>query len=582
MPSGRRPVAYHLRVIRGKNQLIIPPSFSERVLEALALFVSPAGARVRVASNSVDIDTVQRTIDGRRSGRSKSPLVIVELLTDNPSTRDVAYIAAQIQVSLSRHPGWPKQLLFVLERPDLLNAELFGALAETAAEIVVVIRRTSGVLYALENRSFISRPVPASEDWSRAVVPSVKGAEPEAAVGPADLDILFDHFLVTVNGTRCHSNVVPRLRRLSADGLHLEKVRHVCESVMGNRSFAIASTGSFASEIGRIALTIVEGDTSRVVEGAQAPKRRGSQLLVLVDTLSDHRGIEAAVDAFQGRGWSVHLGALCATAGRPAVDVPEVVLCELPAIAASYLEQDCPYCLQGVPVTPSDAGEGEVSPRDYERTPGELEPKVFWDLMRWSDEFTSFGHWRSPYTDNHFSLRIVVAPLFSLFATAIAFRIRARLASCGILPEWVHGIVCTDGAESAELAEAVRELFRLPKEAVLRVPGEYRQESAESGLGPNLSQWLDLTDNQAAQYVAGRNVLILDQAAHHFRTYSALRRVANHLGCTRLAFSVVISRSANQEEIEAVMNDVHFLPLYSWANPSWLRFSCPCGISGRQ
>lgn len=515
-------------------------------------------------------------------GARRDPAVlVVEFVTEPATSRDVASIVAQLRVALDAGLS-VETIAVIVDKRELLRVDRFTMLSDVRTFVAAL--SDPRVFYELQDDAFH-----APSDGVVALWDSVSGPDMEYGHAPpfleADaLDLLFGHFsLGHIEGVGdVHTNVIPHLLRVAASPQAISEVRRGVELLASTQQCDIAVSGVFAEELARIALGVVEGDTERIVgPPGEVPGRKSSGLIIIADLLGRWRGIEGLIDGYRNDGWSnVGVLALCGTTDFVEQELGPTstrILCSLPAIGASFPSAECPYCASGA--TPSPQPGQIISPRDYVWDPTVLEPKEFWDLISWSNRFAEFGHWRSERTDNHFTLRILAGPVFETFGHSIALRMRAALTARGVLPGWVHGLLCTDGEESGSLAESLRQVLSLPPDAILRVPRVLLRESSASGLGERLSTWLADDRNVAARNISGKNILLLDQAAHHFATYSALRRVANHLRCTSLAFLVLVSRATNPEEVAAVLNDLHFAPLYIWSNSAWTRFTCPCGVA---
>jgi hypothetical protein len=134
--------------------------------------------------------------------------------------------------------------------------------------------------------------------------------------------------------------------------------------------------------------------------------------------------------------------------------------------------------------------------------------------------------------------------------------------------------MCTEGEESKTLAEGVAKVVGLSKADVIAIPRKHFASIAGADVSEELKTFLDNT--QRISKLRHRNFVIVDQAAHHFKTLAALRTVCEHLQSKILAFAVILNRVEPAFEVGDYLHDSHYIWLYSWPSPPRLSHECPC------
>ena len=108
----------------------------------------------------------------------------------------------------------------------------------------------------------------------------------------------------------------------------------------------------------------------------------------------------------------------------------------------------------------------------------------------------------------------------------------------------------------------------------MRIPRRLLSSIVGKEVGEELVRFVESEYGKDSLY--RQNVVIIDQAAHHFRTFSSLRNVCEHYGATILAFAVFVDRSPSQISWGDHFYDSHYIPLYSWPCAPRRDYECLC------
>ena len=389
----------------------------------------------------------------------------------------------------------------------------------------------------------------------------------------AEFQLLFDHFELVLHGRTFHIPAVASVRRLVQNDTFINQLRQDIADKFSDSRFDIYPLGIAGGGIEELAVALSGGDHQRVIFSGQRSTHRDRPVLILCDFLSPIYGFPEIIAGLrQKEAKSIGIAGI---AKYLDFDRPEEIPCIYyfeTTYTASVVDKrgnsPCPFCKQGVPFF---SGENFV---DFEKSILHFEPFTFWEFIRQDERFYSAGHWTGGRTVNHYQFRIMTKPCFEQFSYSLAIRFRNILKSESIIPQWVKKIVCTEGEESSTLAKSLAEVFGLSSTDVISIPREYFKSIAGKDLGVELVNHMKRS-LEKEDSLNRRTVLIVDQAAHHFKTLSALRRICEYYDCVVLAFAVFIDR-ADTSLIGEYLYNSHYVSLYSWPSQPRLPDECPC------
>lgn len=97
----------------------------------------------------------------------------------------------------------------------------------------------------------------------------------------------------------------------------------------------------------------------------------------------------------------------------------------------------------------------------------------------------------------------------------------------------------------------------------------------------HMTSWKEIKHFVNKEYpgvkLSRRNVIILDQAVHHYTTFDALTRVCWAFDATVFAFAVFLNRLNPSIDMSERLQGIHFVSLYEWHWPPFKRAAdCPC------
>lgn len=387
---------------------------------------------------------------------------------------------------------------------------------------------------------------------------------PAERIRAEELFLRFGHFSAELPCGPVHTNVLPNVeasrRHEDAWRRLVASTRADVETLAASQEYVLLPIEWAGGELERLALEVCGGVEKIVSPGGALPT--GVEVCVSLSlapiSLETHRRIALH------RGVPRTIAVRCLNIASRRGEVSAVVT--LPPMAQSFFPWNCPYCEQDVP----DEGTG------VEHLMGPLHPKLFWDLVGWDEAHVQFKHWPSPTTPNHFNLKLETLRIFSMFGHSLAERMANTLSSKGLLPSWVDGLISTTGEEADTLVPHLAQRLGIEEGRILKVDTGARVLAERPGVDPDLAKWVASATRNGIT-LGGANLVIVDQAAHHLRTLSGLRKIAEAFHGRPLGFTVFVDRTGfSVEQLESLYHGLHFAPLYSWDCPPWKALECPC------
>lgn len=399
----------------------------------------------------------------------------------------------------------------------------------------------------------------------------------ERKIQTIDLDIiakdfspLFGHFKLKVNGKVYHVPSVASVRRLVRDNKFTNFLFDKIVQLLGSEKFMIHPIGIPLGGVNELSLALVQKDSESAYHYTGKGIKKGFPVVIMCDFLSNIYPIREIVEKYKNDG-VIKIALIGIARYKDFIEVeniPSWYLINTEHI--SHIEDDktCQFCTQNVRVI-----EGENF-RDFERSIVKFDSYTFWEFIRQNKKYYQLGHWASDRTINHYHFRIITKTLFNDHSYDLSLRIRNILMGMNLLPQWIKKIVCTEGEESNILSHGLADVFGLSYDDIIQIPRKYFKSIAGKDIDEKLIYHINKTVGE--QTLRGKNVLIVDQAAHHFKTLSALKRVCEYYGCDIIAFTVVIDRTRTDFSTGEYLYDSHYISLYSWPSPPRLEHQCPC------
>lgn len=384
--------------------------------------------------------------------------------------------------------------------------------------------------------------------------------------------ILFGHFKIRVNGTFFHVPAVASVSKLAKITAFLDQLKADISRKLSNKSFNIYPFGIPYGGINELSLGLADGDANRICSLTTIKERKELPLVILCDFLSSVYPIQNVIQEARTQGIKTIVVAGIASYQDFTKFEGIETISYLDTVYNAFLDGDplCKFCSQGVPLIKGEHFE------DYAREVEQFEPFTFWEFVCQHRNFYSVGHWPSDRTPNHYLFRIMTAPIFSHFSYCVSVRLRNILRSKGILPAFVRKIICTEGEESTALSTNLSEVLGLRREDVIRIPRRFFGSIAGKELGADLQEYIESEYGQ--ETLRRQTVLIVDQAAHHFKTLSSLRSICEYYDCVVLAFLVFVDRTDRAFSLGEYLPDSNYIALYSWPVTPRRSHECPCTV----
>jgi len=388
----------------------------------------------------------------------------------------------------------------------------------------------------------------------------------------ADFQVLFGHFEVEiVDGAAFHLPAIASVKKLARNSTFTKQIKDDASHILSSSNFNIFTHGIPGGGINELALAVAEGDTKKICNPNMVRAYDGGPILILCDFLCQLYPIEATIRDIRVKNKN-HIAVIGIAQYK---NIPELNGVEyLSYIETNYLTSpssdlaNCSFCIQNEPYIQGDHFEF------FAREVKQFDKLTFWEFIKQNTKFYKVGHWISNRTPNHYLFTIEADPIFKRHSYGLAFRMRNIIESNKINSSWIKKIVCTADPELSSLSIAVSEVLGLQQKDVIRIPRKFITSISGKQIVPELKDYIK--DEYGKDILRNRNVLILDQAAHHFKTMSSLRAICEYYDCTVLAFSVFLDRTDTALTLGEYLHDSNYFTLYSWPVPPRRAYECPC------
>lgn len=385
----------------------------------------------------------------------------------------------------------------------------------------------------------------------------------------SDFRILFGHFEVEVDGVKHHVPAVASVKKLSGDRVFIQYLHEEIVRRLGKPDYQVLPIGIPLGGIENLSVSLIEGEINRLLLRDLSNLQRGSDVVLLCDFISPIYSLDRLCAKLRsGSAKDLIIMGIGNYMGVPRVRDVRMQSFVQTNYRVSPPGPGCPFCNQEVPL---------IKGEDYEslsRQAGGFDPFTFWELIKESPDYYRAGHWPSDRTPNHYQFRIMIKPMLKRHCHGLSLRFRHLLESLNILPGWIDKILCIQYEESETLALGLANVVGLSSKDVIAIPRKHLASIAGADVSEEL--WRFITETYGKSKLRHQNVVIVDQAAHHLKTLSALRTVCEHLDSHILAFAVVVDRTDAALVLGDFLHDSHYIYLYSWPSPPRLPYECPC------
>ncbi len=509
------------------------------------------------------------------SSKKAPQALILECLDLQADVREYDRIAEAIALTLeSETPAKPECVLLAvsdtasLAKSVWLKRKLIAA-CESTRTALITMKPGEEASPTVWVRGTLVADKPSRSLPALGVVWQPLPATTELTLGEiqSHVDFLFGHFeVMTPEGTR-HVSHLASVERLAKFDDFIVRIRRDLQQHLQDPDFRLRGYGVNGGAMPSLCLRIVDGERSRILR-SDSEDCQGEAIAVICDFLDEAYPIERDLETLKRK-------------GARRVVVVGVLGGRLPGNhnahgTIHYLDIDrevshpdaCRFDRQGVSLVCAEDFDG------YARELLAFDSFTFWRLVSEEPSFHSVGHWTGDRTPNHYYFRILAKPLFERYSYALAIRLKNLLRAKGILPRWIRKLVCTEGEESTILSTSLADVLGLSARDIITIPRQYFRTITGQNIGSDVVDLLERGYGKDA--LRGKNVLIVDQAAHHFRTFSGLRSVCEHFDCTVLGFAVFIDRTDSQVPLGDYLPHAHYLTLYSWPCSARRDFECVC------
>lgn len=370
---------------------------------------------------------------------------------------------------------------------------------------------------------------------------------------------------VTPNGMLLHVPALVSLARFSSGGTNLTHLQNIFVRELQSDDFVIHYFG--IEDMKNLALAIVNNENSRL---ASIVGVRNRKVAIVCDILWELYGLEdfvqrqmdeGAVDVFT-------VGFVSYAPFRNNTNIRYKCFLDLDFEEYQPNEDSCPFCRH----EDAQAIKGDYLEKFLGKIYG-FETHTFWEIVSNTEGAYTDGHWPSPRTGYHYLHRINTLPILEKHGYCISCRIRNLLAE-HIHNEWIDAILCPAEPEAVRLSELLSRALHLKGNMIVKVHRKYFHKVTKASIPDELNAVL--SQEYGESYLKKWNIIIVDQAAHHFQTVSALSHLCRFRGARILAFAVLIDRLHHRVPVSECLHSSHYISLYKWPWPPFKGDECPC------
>lgn len=392
-----------------------------------------------------------------------------------------------------------------------------------------------------------------------------------------DFNLLFGHFAIKKDSKIYHISSVASVNKLARNENIVEYIYHRIVDLVQYENITIDPIGIPLGGINELAIALTQKENNRICHIDDDSKLKECSIVILCDFLNNVYDIESIIKQHKEDGHDDFL-VIGIARYKDFKDIDGVK--SIHFVDTQYNSYDisgkeeCPFCFQGVPTI-----DGE-NIRDFEKAITNYDSYTFWEFIRQDVNFIELGHWPSNKTINHYHFRINAKPIFLYHGYDLSLRVKNLLLANKILSHWISKIVCTEGEYSGILSAKIAQAIGLKETDIIKIPREYFNNIAGKDIDPLLIEYIN--KNIGTENLNGKNIIIVDQAAHHFGTLVPLKTICEYYKSTILAFIVFVDRTGPEVSKGEYLFDTHYFSLYSWPSPPRTQNQCPCRTEAKQ
>jgi hypothetical protein len=544
------------------------------------------GANLRVNSREISISGADTTAFLKTLNRhlpeeptSQKRILVIELLDIDADVDLYDYLCNDVLQELRHKPtSRPWCIVFMVANPEqFLESVILQRLLAICRDREICLILLSTVdrpdfepkVLSEGHLRLDSLPQSGSQHEDR-----LQRVEAENRLTPAQVrkgcDLLFGHFSIRHNENLFHTPVVASVRRLASDPNFVRQLNGDIADHLEDTNFAVLPLGIDSGGIDELAIALVDNAFERRLSFPVAFDGTTSSVVVLCDIISRTHPLSEIVQDLRQRGFSrILITGITRFMNTPEIQsVDQYSYYELPLQAISTKDEPCVYCDQGVPLLEAE------SFNHLANSIGVFDQVTFWQFIGQDKSYYDVGHWVSGRTRHHYLFRVLTSSIFSDWGFDLAARLRNSLRTHSIMPQWIRKIVIPDEPEAILLAESLLRVLGLENDCIIAVPRRFFSSVTPQDVGQDVIDFIG--SKYGDRSLDGTCVLIVDQAAHHFKTVSALHRICRAFNASVLAFVVFIDRTQPGFSIDEFLPDSKYVALYSWHSPPKRGFDCLC------
>jgi hypothetical protein len=387
-----------------------------------------------------------------------------------------------------------------------------------------------------------------------------------------DFQKLFGHFKIDVNNSIYHTPVIASLKKLSDNQKFINRIYVDALLNLKGYPFLIKTFGIKNGSINNVALELTKFGNSIIDDYSNTYGL--SSLLIFCDFLSPFYPIADFIkEGYKNGIEDVVVIGIEKFRNFNFFDEKIKIIYygyenNYRAFSEKY-KSKCIFCKHGdEPIVGNLFEDFEVQVKKYTSV-------QFWEFLNQNEKYFDASHWISPTTDYHYFFRPKSLDIFGANIYNITTRIYNIFKEKRQDENSIAKILCPDEPSSKLLAKSLALKWKLNLENdIILIPRKFIKSFAGNEISSSLRNYLQ---NKDLKIHPKQNVVILDQAAHNFKTLTALERISKYFQGYTIGSFVFIDRT--KDEIFARYENIappYYFSLYRWPIQPLEQNHCPC------
>jgi len=371
---------------------------------------------------------------------------------------------------------------------------------------------------------------------------------------------LYGHFHIKYSNVDFHTNGVLSISKCLDNESFILNFKNYIRSFFNTEKIKILTICIEESGIDDLAKRL-ESDDIEVFNPNEKYLNESFNLLVFSDFLSANNKANEIIPFIREKYKINRVKSLGISKYKNYSPIDEDCLIDCDFSEFNSLKKDCSYCNHdSIAITGANF-------TNFRKSILEFDTFSFWEFIKMSSAYYSIEHYPSKRTLNHFDFRIICEGLFRKHSYSIVNRLINLANKNGVFSSWIHKTLYTTDQELSPLINDFADILDIKDKYRIEIKREFIDAISADNPGEKVEDlFLNMRTklgHEVKEWNLKNNVIIIDQAAHNFKTLSALGSICKKYNLTLLSIALFINR-ADPISTRLFIENFHLLSLYSW------------------